>query len=382
MIKHITLFIILLLFFFTATKAQPAVTPASGYEWVLVNTEYYLDEAKKLSTSHDCPISQQQIDGNIGDGRNGGCGNSLGGQNFPASATVQHGFEIQISAPYPSDIISKDATSGTVFMPTEAKLHVLNAPMKDQYFQLLAIGGEAGNFSEFEFSKTSTSHWEIPSLNLYNNSDEIIEASFRVKTKDALKNKHHIHGNDFLFKKSNNSLIAEQKENIFPITVPKEVNNLKINIQTSSSVAIKRIHGEGDARIEYQQISAPRVMLTSGIQCWKIQKINPVAESDNHMITNNISSKNTVTNIHQVTCFPNPATDQISVRLAKKIRRGSIQITNNSGNVIYKSSIRNINQGAPITIQLDDFVPGIYQLAVLNKAGKLEGTTRFVKVEK
>ncbi len=375
------MFVTLLLFFFTAMNAQPTITPAPGYEWVLVNTEYHIDKAKKVSTSGGCPIIQQQVDGNIGDGRNGGCGDSLGGQNFPASATVQYGFKLSISQPYSSDIIPEDATSGTVFISAEAKLHVLNVPMEDQYFQALAIGGEVGNFSEFEFLKSTTSSWEIPSLHLSDSLDEIIEASFRIKTNDALKNKHHFYGNDFLFKKSKNSLIAQQKEQIFPISIPKEVSNLKINIHTTSSVAIKRINGQGDARIEYQQKSTPQVNLISEIQCWKIQKINSITESSNS-IANNTSSKNIVTNIPQITCFPNPATDQISVQFPKKVKRGSLLIVNNNGNVIYKSSIKSIDQGSSVTIELDDFAPGIYQLAILNKAGKLEGAARFVKVEK
>ena len=79
--------------------------------------------------------------------------------------------------------------------------------------------------------------------------------------------------------------------------------------------------------------------------------------------------------------FPNPAVDQLSVKLpVTNSDELTLRINNSLGKLIYQKSI-DINDGETIQVDLEGFGAGIYTVN-LESAGKIANSKRLVIIEK
>lgn len=162
--------------------AQPSVTPAAGYSWVLIGTGSYT--APTVSTTPSSLTGGDTSYGAAGDSDPADCSSYCGGncdgvpiiaaRVFAAPPAPTNSCEQRAAVidhwnnTNPESAVSNGATTGTVHLPTSATVNILSngtgAGGDDN--QAWIIGGDSGNNTEFNTSVDYSIDWHVPDYSL------------------------------------------------------------------------------------------------------------------------------------------------------------------------------------------------------------------------
>lgn len=184
--------------------AQPSITPAPGYSWKKVSTSTYSTGAQRTGCKSGggacgtndssfgldiqcppdlpstivsgCPEIQKQVFGNIGESgsnltglavtQNPGCGGTSAGSNWPSASTATRRVTLtEWTNSNPESAVMNGATTGTVCIPTAARIVIANGAVCDgsgvgaDELRFLVIGGNSGSQSSFNITANYKLDW-------------------------------------------------------------------------------------------------------------------------------------------------------------------------------------------------------------------------------
>ncbi|WP_461040669.1 hypothetical protein [Spirosoma harenae] len=306
--------------------AQPAITPAPGYVWQMVSTSTYATGPQRTgctgacstnnssfglqiecppdlpsTTVPGCPVIQKQIFGNIGESganrsslavsQNPGCGGTTAGGNWPASSTATRRITLtEWTNPNPASVISNGAMTGTVCIPTAARILIDDGAVCDgsgvgaDELRFLVIGGNSGAQSSFNITANYQLSW---SSSQYGGSGStgMQTVTQNLVVFDAGNGNNY----DWAMQQPNQSWYypsvgtnvasfgtsLQQTFSVPAASINQSGGSFTIDFTATASVDLSRGPGNADARVSMGPGFHGRARYEVDYQCWQIVQ-NPM----------------------------------------------------------------------------------------------------------
>jgi len=264
--------------------AQPSITPAAGFEWVMTGSSMYTDNGVTASSTFGAAGDTDPVDCSALCG--GNCdGDGLleklvfGGTSLPASSCEQRAVNlVHWINGNPESAIADGATSGTVHLATAAQVEIVGTgtSISGADNKGFIIGGNGpGNFSEFNTQVDYSLNWQVDDYSLTGGTGPQVQQFTWNWGEPGGGAEVEMSGwNDY-------STAAFSTSGSEVLTVPTSSiietgGNMEVVFDGNMEMSLSRNYGNADGKVQTVPSIEGEAIYRVNYDIWEIQAVLPV----------------------------------------------------------------------------------------------------------